>query len=208
MDNSSSSSGDGYGDTLSSSSPLNNSETGVGSVSINNSGSSNSTSSESSGIRSFGVQLPAALSLLRSPLSVLLEFSGAVPASSGSQGSEQGLAVNRVSQAQVDGLNSASPGEVSIQIIRQESGEMATGNDEGDAGGAVEVGEAIPLAPPSSSMEGSTRRDGSYQSYDIQQIARWIEQVLPFSLLLLVVFVRQHLQGIWPFFVFGLFHGS
>ncbi|BBG98158.1 RING/U-box superfamily protein [Prunus dulcis] len=31
--------------------------------------------------------------------------------------------------------------------------------------------------------------------YDIQQIARWIEQVLPFSLLLLVVFIRQHLQG-------------
>ncbi|KAL0375487.1 UNVERIFIED_CONTAM: hypothetical protein Sradi_3464400 [Sesamum radiatum] len=36
----------------------------------------------------------------------------------------------------------------------------------------------------------------SYQRYDIQQAARWIEQVLPFSLLLLVVFIRQHLQGI------------
>ncbi|KAL0347601.1 UNVERIFIED_CONTAM: hypothetical protein Scaly_1776100, partial [Sesamum calycinum] len=35
----------------------------------------------------------------------------------------------------------------------------------------------------------------SYQRYDIQQAARWIEQVLPFSLLLLVVFIRQHLQG-------------
>ncbi|CAI9097148.1 OLC1v1033501C1 [Oldenlandia corymbosa var. corymbosa] len=34
-----------------------------------------------------------------------------------------------------------------------------------------------------------------YQRYDIQQAARWIEQVLPFSLLLLVVFIRQHLQG-------------
>lgn len=39
-------------------------------------------------------------------------------------------------------------------------------------------------------------RDSSYQRYDIQQAARWIEQVLPFSLLLLVVFIRQHLQGI------------
>lgn len=38
-------------------------------------------------------------------------------------------------------------------------------------------------------------RDSSYQRYDIQQAARWIEQVLPFSLLLLVVFIRQHLQG-------------
>jgi hypothetical protein len=35
------------------------------------------------------------------------------------------------------------------------------------------------------------------QRYDIQQAARWIEQVLPFSLLLLVVFIRQHLQGIF-----------
>ncbi|KAI7997880.1 hypothetical protein LOK49_LG10G02452 [Camellia lanceoleosa] len=34
---------------------------------------------------------------------------------------------------------------------------------------------------------GSNSRDSSYQRYDIQQAARWIEQVLPFSLLLLVV---------------------
>ncbi|KVI11285.1 Zinc finger, RING/FYVE/PHD-type [Cynara cardunculus var. scolymus] len=38
-------------------------------------------------------------------------------------------------------------------------------------------------------------RDSSYQRYDIQQAARWAEQVLPFTLLLLVVFIRQHLQG-------------
>lgn len=43
---------------------------------------------------------------------------------------------------------------------------------------------------------GGNGRDSSYQRYDIQQAARWIEQVLPFSLLLLVVFIRQHLQGI------------
>ncbi|KAF4359903.1 hypothetical protein F8388_008808 [Cannabis sativa] len=42
---------------------------------------------------------------------------------------------------------------------------------------------------------GTNGRDSSYQRYDIQQAARWIEQVLPFSLLLLVVFIRQHLQG-------------
>ena len=43
---------------------------------------------------------------------------------------------------------------------------------------------------------GPNGRDSSYQRYDIQQAARWIEQVLPFTLLLLVVFIRQHLQGI------------
>ncbi|GAB2272060.1 hypothetical protein Dimus_006880 [Dionaea muscipula] len=41
----------------------------------------------------------------------------------------------------------------------------------------------------------NNNRDSTYQRYDIQQAARWIEQVLPFSLLLLVVFIRQHLQG-------------
>ncbi|XP_021767510.1 RING finger and transmembrane domain-containing protein 2-like [Chenopodium quinoa] len=41
----------------------------------------------------------------------------------------------------------------------------------------------------------ANNRDATYQRYDIQQAARWIEQVLPFSLLLLVVFIRQHLQG-------------
>lgn len=49
---------------------------------------------------------------------------------------------------------------------------------------------------------GTNNRDSSssYQRYDIQQAARWIEQVLPFSLLLLIVFIRQHLQGIVSLF--------
>jgi hypothetical protein len=33
------------------------------------------------------------------------------------------------------------------------------------------------------------------QRYDFQQLARWIEQALPFTILLLMVFIRQHLQG-------------
>ncbi|RWV95151.1 hypothetical protein GW17_00042249 [Ensete ventricosum] len=44
-------------------------------------------------------------------------------------------------------------------------------------------------------MTTGNNRDSSYQRYDIQRIAKWIEQILPFSLLLLVVFIRQHLQG-------------
>lgn len=50
---------------------------------------------------------------------------------------------------------------------------------------------------------GGNNRDSSssYQRYDIQQAARWIEHVLPFSLLLLVVFIRQHLQGTFPGFI-------
>jgi hypothetical protein len=48
----------------------------------------------------------------------------------------------------------------------------------------------------------SSSSSSSYQRYDIQNLARWIEHVLPFSLLLLLVFVRQHLQGISPASVF------
>lgn len=45
--------------------------------------------------------------------------------------------------------------------------------------------------------DGGNSRDSAYQRYDVQQAARWIEQILPFSLLLLVVFIRQHLQGLY-----------
>ncbi|KAF6172629.1 hypothetical protein GIB67_041952 [Kingdonia uniflora] len=59
------------------------------------------------------------------------------------------------------------------------NGDSGSGSTDGDAGNGVGAGNS---------------RDSSYQRYDIQQVARWIEQVLPFSLLLLIVFIRQHLQ--------------
>ncbi|KAI9156138.1 hypothetical protein LWI28_001201 [Acer negundo] len=168
----SSTSADPYTGSFSSSSTLNDSESGARS---NTGSSSSGSSSDNSNSRSYGFQLPATLRFFRSPLSVLLEFSGAIPTTSSRQESEQGPAVNSGSHVQiqtsqlpnsVDGLSSVSPGDVSIQIIRQESGETtgALLEHEGDAGNTIEI-------------------------------ARWIEQVLPFSLLLLVVFVRQHLQG-------------
>jgi E3 ubiquitin-protein ligase RNFT1 len=50
-------------------------------------------------------------------------------------------------------------------------------------------------SPAAGGGEGGRESSSSYQRYDIQQVARWVEQILPFSLLLLVVFIRQHLQG-------------
>ncbi|KAA8543624.1 hypothetical protein F0562_021630 [Nyssa sinensis] len=44
-------------------------------------------------------------------------------------------------------------------------------------------------------VNNNINRESSFQRYDIQQVAQWIEQILPFSLLLLVVIIRQHLQG-------------
>eukprot|EP00249_Psilotum_nudum_P021894 c28293_g1_i1 orf=598-1968(+) len=38
-------------------------------------------------------------------------------------------------------------------------------------------------------------RENASQRYGFQQLARWIEQVLPFAILLLMVFIRQHLEG-------------
>lgn len=79
----------------------------------------------------------------------------------------------------------------------------------GRGGGEGPSSSAQSISPPtspggSSSAEagnggGSNNRDSSYQRYDIQQAAKWMEQILPFSLLLLVVFIRQHLQGICLF---------
>ncbi|XP_021910623.1 RING finger and transmembrane domain-containing protein 1 [Carica papaya] len=75
---------------------------------------------------------------------------------------------------------------------------------QGDSVGDRSLGMGEGVSQPSSNSAadaeagdgaGPNTRDSSYQRYDIQQAARWIEQVLPFSLLLLVVFIRQHLQG-------------
>ncbi|KAL3025938.1 hypothetical protein AAZX31_04G205300 [Glycine max] len=55
----------------------------------------------------------------------------------------------------------------------------------------VSLDDGIVGARDSSSSSSSS----TYQRYDIQQVAKWIEQILPFSLLLLIVFIRQHLQG-------------
>jgi len=58
--------------------------------------------------------------------------------------------------------------------------------------------ERVPLVSLDDGIGGgrdSSSSSSTYQRYDIQQVAKWIEQILPFSLLLLIVFIRQHLQG-------------
>ncbi|KAK6943302.1 hypothetical protein RJ641_028679 [Dillenia turbinata] len=78
----------------------------------------------------------------------------------------------------------ASPdaqGEPRSDRVAGEGASVSDGNADGDAANGMGTN--------------NSNGDSSYQRYDIQQAARWIEQVLPFSLLLLVVFIRQHLQG-------------
>lgn len=66
-------------------------------------------------------------------------------------------------------------------------------SDRGDRGFNQAASGSADIGPGDGS--GASNREFSYPRYDLQQAARWIEQVLPFSLLLLVVFIRQHLQG-------------
>ncbi|KAJ4832526.1 hypothetical protein Tsubulata_000082 [Turnera subulata] len=95
----------------------------------------------------------------------------------------------------------SAQGELSVQ---QPLPSDATGDSRNERG----AGESAPQQNTNASGDGEAAdgaggngRDSAYQRYDIQQAARWIEQVLPFSLLLLVVFIRQHLQGLTGFFV-------
>ncbi|XVF65994.1 hypothetical protein PTKIN_Ptkin09bG0295200 [Pterospermum kingtungense] len=87
---------------------------------------------------------------------------------SDAQGGDSRSSDRGVSNGEVEGASNLSP-----------NGSVSTDTEAADGGGAGV----------------NNSRDSSYQRYDIQQAARWIEQVLPFSLLLLVVFIRQHLQG-------------
>lgn len=67
------------------------------------------------------------------------------------------------------------------------------GDSRSDQGGAVSGNGDVESAD---GIGVNNSRDSTYQRYDLQQAARLVEQVLPFSLLLLVVFIRQHFEGI------------
>ncbi|EYU20137.1 hypothetical protein MIMGU_mgv1a005548mg [Erythranthe guttata] len=111
----------------------------------------------------------------------------------------------------VDGGGTSNSGgsnncaEVSIRIIgEQESVGGANNSDSGVNGVGLGAGESTVGAGDvnrngngngNSNDDNNNREASSSERYDIQQAARWIEQILPFSLLLLVVFIRQHLQG-------------
>ncbi|KAL0316987.1 UNVERIFIED_CONTAM: hypothetical protein Sangu_2113000 [Sesamum angustifolium] len=99
--------------------------------------------------------------------------------------------------------DSSNNGEVSIRIIGEQDRVGGANNGEnggngvglGAEGSVVGPDDVIGNGRVSSDNDNNNREALSYQRYDIQQAARWIEQILPFSLLLLVVFIRQHLQG-------------
>ncbi|KAL8526399.1 hypothetical protein ACS0TY_015562 [Phlomoides rotata] len=213
--------------------------------------SSSSSSANSNHSRRHGVQISAS-TILRSPLSTLLEYSGILRTrfnntesdtllNNGAHVSYHDHHLQNDPAPSMAASSSGSAGEVSIRII-------GTGEHEHDRSASTVLHSASsvgqlnahtesfmrPISRSASSLSvlsslesqidlrsdreggdgathstspggdtdaaegvGNNNRDSSssYQRYDIQQAARWIEQVLPFALLLLVVFIRQHLQG-------------
>ncbi|KAI3517512.1 hypothetical protein L1887_16727 [Cichorium endivia] len=148
---------------------------------------------------------------LQAPVTTVLEYSGVLrPRSNNDYHESESLIHDHHhhdarSSSDSDTSTSANGdnGEVSIRIIgavdpeEQHGGEggepVATNSGDGD-GAEREMAD-------SSDVDGENGRSGSHsdssyqQRYDMQQVSRWIEQILPFSLLLLIVFIRQHLQG-------------
>ncbi|KAM7262478.1 hypothetical protein ACFE04_000161 [Oxalis oulophora] len=167
-------------------------------------------------------------SIFQAPISALLEYSGLLGNNTRSNHETETLINNTGGFRAEDSMVAApnSNGEVAIRIIG--AGEREN-EREGSEGLVVGQDSDVSLQQPAVSVEdnrsgggegvssqsgsgdgdlagdrqaGTNGRDSSTnQRYDIQQAARWIEQVLPFSLLLLVVFIRQHLQGVTGFFV-------
>jgi hypothetical protein len=135
--------------------------------------------------RRYGVHFSAS-SFIQAPLTALLEYSGILRPDPGGGAHQAGAG--------------AGPDEVSIRIVAP--GEAGTSSEraeevivEEEEEGHATRARAEEPAPAAGAGEGGRESSSSYQRYDIQQVARWVEQILPFSLLLLVVFIRQHLQG-------------
>ncbi|XP_066364272.1 dirigent protein 10-like [Miscanthus floridulus] len=191
-------------------------------------GPSQSAGVAPSGLRRYGLNFSAS-SLLQAPLAALLEYSGVVQSGPALAAHHPSAGPSSpLSASEVDGLLSAAAaaavdGEVSIRIQGGPGDTEATGGPaagtsledliETTAGPEVDQASAAGRGAGATDAEangggagtsGNGGGDRAYQRYDVHHVARWIEQILPFSLLLLVVFIRQHLQDIeaeelnWP----------
>lgn len=146
----------------------------------------------------------SASNLIQAPISTLLEYSGLFrprPTSPSHEAAETTSLVNSSSDDSPTMISSGG-GEVAIRIIGNEEQDAAAAAESDITGTAAQseaLGGGSASSPTGEGGESVTGGDAAasspYQRYDIQQAARWIEQILPFSLLLLVVFIRQHLQG-------------
>ncbi|KAB1201028.1 RING finger and transmembrane domain-containing protein 2 [Morella rubra] len=168
--------------------------------SISSSSSSSSTgdssrSSISSNSRRPGIQV-AASNFIQGRLSALFEYSGFELGGGGRGGrsSSQETDYLHVGNSNNETSPISSHGDeeeeeaVSITIVGAAEAEHDN----------LAAHHHVPANPANVSLPDLTNSGGttSTSSYDFQYLASWAEQVLPFSLLLLLVFIRQHLQGL------------
>ncbi|KAL4572552.1 hypothetical protein LXL04_019332 [Taraxacum kok-saghyz] len=100
-----------------------------------------------------------------------------------------------------EGTATQSESSVEVQSISRavSAASMDTqGDSRSEHGGGVSGNGDVEAAD---GVGVNNNRDSTYQRYDLQQLARMAEQILPFSLLLSVVFIRQHFEGIPDFLV-------
>ncbi|XP_060176301.1 uncharacterized protein LOC132606710 isoform X1 [Lycium barbarum] len=150
-----------------------------------------SSNSESDSLINSGVT-----SSYRDQFQPRVDDAGASPASAGGSGEVSIRIIGAGEQdgplREADGQNdvlgrpiSRSGSAASVGALESQTGDRGAGD-----GVSQQVNGNADTGPTD-----ANNREPSYQRYDIQQAARWIEQIIPFSLLLLIVFIRQHLQG-------------
>ncbi|KAL8149369.1 uncharacterized protein LOC141708706 [Apium graveolens] len=74
-------------------------------------------------------------------------------------------------------------------------GEIGVGEGEGEDQGLIRESSGVQQNVGSGGDDSGSSSSLYEHRYDLQQAARLIERVIPFSFLLLLVFIRQHLQG-------------
>ncbi|XP_002967604.2 E3 ubiquitin-protein ligase RNFT1 [Selaginella moellendorffii] len=186
---------------------------------------SSSAVAGASGASSYGAQFLFNLNLFPRSLSTVLEVSGLIPGRSHSSSQLDSGSLVRSSGSSdrlVGGGGGGGSGEVAIRIIGEDeeiriapsssssssssrglSGEngsstsLVIGGGDEELGGSprFNVGGEVAGGDPSS-REAPAATTTTTQRYDFQPLARWLENVLPFTVLLLFVFIRQHLEGI------------
>ncbi|KAK9060995.1 hypothetical protein SSX86_018175 [Deinandra increscens subsp. villosa] len=178
----------------------------------NSSNPSSPTMRRSSSTRTTSSPPFPVIRFLQAPVTTLIEYSGVLrPRSNNDHQESESLISNhrrhdRSSGGSGTASNSSSDGdngngEVSIRISNsggqeEEHGEQAPVSRV-EGGGEREVTDSGDVNGDNGGSSNNNVDSPYQQRYDLQQVSRWIEQILPFSLLLLIVFVRQHLQGLF-----------
>ncbi|KAK4273758.1 hypothetical protein QN277_017093 [Acacia crassicarpa] len=121
---------------------------------------------------------------------------------------EQNVALGSFSTSSLNQLGQVDH----VDLMENRGGMLPLDDDAAGRSGSVPLASSTTPATSGqvdenvgNTSESNNGDPSSYQRYDIQQAAKWIEQILPFSLLLLVVFIRQHLQGTTTIHLFHVY---